>query len=41
MDCMKAIKPITMKAPVQIGDVVLANAAGTGVDIVATRVVES
>ena len=32
-----AVHKITMTAPVMIGDVVLQNAAGTGVDIVATR----
>ena len=39
MDVVKAVHQITMAAPVDIGDVVLANAAGTGVDVVATRVV--
>ncbi len=36
-DCMKAIKNITVSAPVQIGDVIKANVAGTGVNIVATK----
>ena len=36
-DCVKALKGISVKAPVQIGDVILANVAGTGVDVVATR----
>ena len=35
-DCMRALKGITVKAPVHIGDVILADAAGTGVDVVAT-----
>lgn len=35
--CMKALKGVTVKAPVHIGDVVLANVADTGVDIIATR----
>lgn len=35
--CAKALKDITAAAPVKIGDVLLANAAGTGVDIVAAR----
>lgn len=35
--CVKALKGVTVKAPVHIGDVIVANAAGTGVDIVATR----
>lgn len=37
MDCMAAIKAITVSAPVAAGDVVLPNICGTGVDIVATR----
>lgn len=34
--CMKELQGIKVKAPVNIGDVVLSNVAGTGVDIVAT-----
>ena len=37
LECVKALKGLTVKAPVHIGDVVLANAAGTGVDIIATK----
>ena len=36
-DCVKALKGIVVAAPVHIGDVVLANVADTGVDIVATK----
>ena len=36
MDCMQALKNITVKAPVQIGDIVAQNVAGTGIDVVAT-----
>jgi len=36
-DAMKALKGLKVQAPVHIGDVVLANVADTGVDIVATR----
>ena len=36
-DCVKALKGVTVKAPVHIGDVIVANAADTGVDIVATK----
>lgn len=36
-ECVKALKGIKVQAPVQIGDVILANVAGTGVDIVATK----
>lgn len=40
-DCVKALKGVTVKAPVKIGDVILSNAAGTGVDIVASSNVEA
>lgn len=40
-ECVKALKGVTMKAPVHIGDVVVANAAGTGVDFIATSNVEA
>ncbi len=36
-ECVKALKGITAEAPVKIGDVILPNAAGTGVDVVATK----
>ena len=36
-DCVKALKEVVAQAPVSIGDVVLADVAGTGVDIVATK----
>lgn len=36
-DCVRALKGVTVKAPVHIGDVILADVAGTGVDVVATR----
>lgn len=39
-DCVKALKGVTVKAPVHIGDVIVADAAGTGVDFVATSNVE-
>lgn len=35
--CVKALKGVTVQAPVHIGDVILADVAGTGVDIVATK----
>ena len=35
-DCVEALRDVCVEAPVQIGDVILENAAGTGVDIVAT-----
>lgn len=39
-DCVRALKGIEVPAPVHIGDVILKNAAGTGVDIIATKNVE-
>lgn len=38
-DCVRALKTVTVEAPVTIGQVVLADAAGTGVDVVATKAV--
>ena len=40
MNTVNAIHRLTITAPVKIGDIVLANAIGTGVDIVATRNIE-
>lgn len=34
-DCIKAIRNITVIAPVKIGDILLADAAGTGVAVIA------
>lgn len=36
-DCVEAIRDIELKAPVVMGQVVLADVCGTGVDIVATK----
>jgi len=36
-DCVRALKNVKAKAPVKIGDVVLADVAGTGVDVIATK----
>lgn len=36
-DIVSALKGVTAQAPVHIGDVLLSNVAGTGVDIVATK----
>ena len=41
MDVMECINQITVEAPVHIGDVLLSDAAATGVDIVATKNVEA
>ena len=35
-ECVKSLKGIVVKAPVHIGDVIVANAADTGVDMIAT-----
>ena len=35
-----ALRQVTAHAPVKIGDVLLSNAAGTGVDIIATKNVQ-
>ncbi len=39
-DCVKCLKGISVEAPIHIGDVIVPNAAETGVDIVATKDVE-
>ena len=36
-DCMRALGDVDISAPVTIGQVVLQNIAGTGVDVVATK----
>lgn len=36
-DCVKALKGVCVPAPVMIGDVVVADIAGTGVDVIATK----
>ena len=38
-DCMAAIRQAEVKAPVKLGDVVIANVCGTGVDVVATKTI--
>lgn len=35
-ECINALRGIDVQAPIQIGDIILKNVAGTGVDIVAT-----
>lgn len=35
--CMEEIRLATAKAPVKLGDVVIPNVAGTGVDVIATK----
>lgn len=38
-DCVTALKDVKVPAPVAIGDVIVADVAGTGVDIIATKAV--
>lgn len=38
-DCMAAIHALTATAPVHMGDVLLADVAGTGVELIATKTV--
>lgn len=40
-EVLRELRRVGVKAPVAVGDVVLANAAGTGVDVVATRSVRA
>lgn len=37
LDCVKVLKEVTVEAPVRIGDVIVDDAAGTGVSIIATK----
>ena len=39
-ECIAALRGVTMKAPVHIGDIILESVAGTGVNIVAAGNVE-
>lgn len=39
-ECIAALRGVTIKAPVHIGDIILENVAGTGVNIVAAGNVE-
>ncbi len=36
-DCCKAIQSIEIQAPVKIGDIILKDVCGTGVDVIATK----
>ena len=40
-DILDEIKPIVVKAPVKIGDVIVPNVAGTGVDVIATKNIQA
>ena len=37
MECIRTLKAVTLKAPVRVGDVVVKNVCGSGVDVIATR----
>ena len=36
-DCMEAIRRARAQAPIQMGDVIIENVCGTGVDVIATK----
>lgn len=38
-DCMKALTNVTAEAPVHVGDVIVSDVAGTGVNIVAAKTI--
>ncbi len=40
-DCMKVINKVEVQAPISVGDVVISNILGTGVDVIATRSMSS
>ena len=40
-DCIEALKKVTVTAPVQIGEVIIKNVCGTGVDVIATKKVNA
>ena len=37
MECIRTLKAVTLKTPVRVGDVVVKNVCGSGVDVIATR----
>lgn len=39
-DCIKALKGVAVKAPIKVGDIVVENILGTGVNILATKNVD-
>ena len=41
MDIMASIEHVTVNAPVKIGDVIVKNAADTGVDVIATKEIQA
>lgn len=41
MEVMKEIKRVTVYAPIHIGDIIISNIANTGIDLIATRNMET
>ncbi len=41
VDCIKALKGLKVKAPINVGDTIVKDIAGTGVNIIATRSIAS
>lgn len=39
--CVRALKDIQVQAPIEMGDVILSDVAGTGIDVVATKCVKA
>lgn len=39
-ECVRALKGVQVDAPVRIGDVIVSDVAGTGVDVIATKNVD-
>jgi CxxC motif-containing protein len=39
--CVELLRGVKVKAPVKIGDVIIKNAADTGVDIIASKSIEA
>lgn len=39
--CMEEIRRASVQAPVRLGDIIIPNVAGTGVDVIATRSTEN
>ena len=40
-DCIKALKDVKLQAPVEIGQIVLPDVAGTGVNVLATKNIQA
>ena len=39
-DCIRALKDVELSAPVHVGDVVLKDVCGTGINVIATKTIE-